>query len=191
MSAWGLPEALEVGGVHYAIRTDFRVILEDIFPAFSDPELDSYGVAMVLLEVLYIDYDTIPEEHKQEAVTKALEFIEAGIKEDKSKPKIRSMDWEQDAPLIIPAVNRVAGCEVRTEKHVHWWTFIGYYMEIRESLFSQIVSIRTKRAKGKKLEKYEEEFVKENRELITLKQNYSEEEEQAKAELIKLLDGRR
>jgi len=188
MSAWELPEALEVGGTFYNIRTDYRAIL-DILRAYNDPELDSYEQNLILLDIIYEDCNLIPEEHLNEAAQKASEFIDAGIKEDKSKPKPRSMDWEQDAPLIIPAVNGVAGAEVRAMKYLHWWTFIGYYMEIKDCLFSQIVSIRCKRAKGKKLEKYEQEFLKENKDLITLRQQYSDEEEQAKKEIMKLLDG--
>ena len=39
-------------------------------------------------------------------------------------------------------------------------------MGIGEGLFSNIVRIRHKKAKGKKLEKYEQEFYKENKSLI-------------------------
>ena len=37
-----------------------------------------------------------------------------------------------------------------------------------ESLFGAVLSIRQKRAKGKKLEKYEREFLQNNRALISL-----------------------
>ena len=36
---WGLPTVVEVGGENYAIRSDFRVIL-DIFEMLEDPDLD-------------------------------------------------------------------------------------------------------------------------------------------------------
>ena len=39
---------------------------------------------------------------------------------------------------------------------------MGYYMGVGECALSTIVSIRTKKAKGKKLEKYESQFVREN-----------------------------
>ena len=48
-------------------------------------------------------------------------------------------------------------------QYLHWWTFLGAYMEIGESLFSQILSVRMKKAKGKKLEDWEREFYKENK----------------------------
>lgn len=80
----------------------------------------------------------------QEACQKACEFIDCGIKND-GKPRPRTMDWEQDAPIIIPAVNKVNNAEVRATDYMHWWTFFGLYMEIGESTFSTVVSIRDKR----------------------------------------------
>ncbi len=77
---------------------------------------------------------------------KACEFIDCGIKND-GKPRPRIMDWEQDAPIIIPAVNKVNNAEVRATDYMHWWTFFGLYMEIGESTFSTVVSIRDKKKK--------------------------------------------
>ena len=51
-------------------------------------------------------------------------------------------------------------------------------MEIGEGLFSSVLNIRHKRAKGKKLEKWERDFERENRRLIKLKSPESEEEKQ-------------
>ena len=69
------------------------------------------------------------------------------------------MDWEHDFQNIAPPVSRVLGYDVRTpNKYTHWWTFLGGYMEIGETTFSNVVSIRSKMAKGKKLEQYEKEF---------------------------------
>ena len=120
--------------------------------------------------------DDIPAEHLQEALDKVVEFIDMGITEDSKKPK--TMDWEQDAPILIPAINKVLNCEIRAEKYIHWWTFLGAYMGIGESLFSNIVSIRQKKAKGKKLDKWEMEFYKENKSLIDFKQKDQRSDEE-------------
>ena len=63
---------------------------------------------------------------------------------------------------------------------MHLWTFIGAYMEIGEGLFSNIIHIRQKKAKGKKLEKWEQEFYKENKSLIDFqhKEKRSNEEKE-------------
>ena len=128
-SAWDFPTSLNVNGKDYAIRTDFRVIL-DVLTALTDPDLqtddpklDAWIKTKTILEIMYPDYETIPPEDYGEAVRQASDFIDMGIKDDTKKPK--TMDWEQDAPLIVPAVNKVLGKEIRAEKYVHWWTLDG------------------------------------------------------------------
>ena len=60
---------------------------------------------------------------------------------------------------------------------------MGYYMSIGESLFSSVLNVRYKRAHGKKLEKHEKEFERENIRLVRLrKQRTEEESERLKAE---------
>ena len=89
------------------------------------------------------------------------------------------MDWEQDAPIVFSAINKISGREVRDpNQYMHWWTFIGYFDEIGEGTFSQVLAIRQKRAKGEKLEKWEREFLKNNRSMVELKQSMSDEEKE-------------
>ena len=173
-SAWEFPTSLNIGGVDYEIRTDYRAVL-DLLTALSDPELTdedeqvtAYMQNRVIMEIMFPQCDDIPLEHMQEALEKVTEFIDMGISDDRKKPK--TMDWEQDAPILIPAINRVLNCEIRAQKYIHWWTFLGAYMEIGESLFSNIVHIRQKKASGKKLEKWEQDFYNDNKSLIDFKQ---------------------
>lgn len=164
MSAWELPVSLNVGGQDWSIRYDFRAVL-DILKFFQDPEYEMDEKQEICLDILYVDYANMPYSLHEEALKKAVEFIDAGIKDD-GRPHPKLMDWEQDAPLITSAINGVLHTEIRSPASLHWWTFIGAYMEIRESLFSDILSIRNKKAKGKKLEKWELEFYSENKSLI-------------------------
>lgn len=184
MNVWSFPTSLNIGGVEYEIRTDYRVVL-DLLMALNDPELfdsdnkmSAYMQSRVILEIMFPDCDNIPQEHIQEALDKVAEFIDMGIGDDSKKPK--TMDWEQDAPIIIPAINKVLNREIRAEKYMHWWTFLGAYMEIGEGLFSNIIHIRQKKAKGKKLEKWELDFYKENKSLIDFqhKEKRSNEEKE-------------
>ena len=179
-NAWSFPTSLNVGGVDYEIRTDYRAVL-DLFTALNDPELQdeseeltAYAQSQCILQIMFPQCDDIPEEHIQEALQKVSEFIDMGIRDEHKKPK--TMDWEQDAPIIIPAVNKVLNTEIRAQKYIHWWTFLGAYMEIGESLFSTVIDIRQKKQKHKKLEKWEEEFYRENKHLVDLKEKYTEEE---------------
>lgn len=193
MYAWELPTSLNVGGKDYKIRTDYRVIL-DILSALNDPEIFEPGMtdeekqtekAMTMLQILYIDFDSIPSCDWEEASKKASDFIDCGIKND-GKPSPKTMDWEQDAPLIVPAINKVYNNDIRSVEYMHWWTFFGLYMEIGESTFATVINIREKRRKGKKLEKWEKEFYSKNKSLIDLKVKKLERSEEEKNELRKL-----
>ena len=193
MYAWNLPTALNVGGRNYKIRTDYRVIL-DILAAMNDPDIFEPGMTegekqaekvLTMLQILYIDFDSIPECDWQEAAQKACEFIDCGIKDD-GVPKPRLMDWEQDAPIIVPAVNKTCRFDVRSVKYMHWWTFFGYYMEIGESVLSNVVAIRDKKRRGKKLDDREREFYKNNKKLVDLKSKKIERSDEEKEALRKL-----
>lgn len=185
MNAWELPTSLNVGGVDWNIRTDFRAIL-DISKYFSDHEYEDYEKWEICLTILYEDYEKMSFDLKEEAIQKAIDFIGMGIKDDRIKRPV-VMDWSQDATVIIPSINRVLNTEVRSVHYLHWWTFLGAYMEIGDSLFSQIVGVRTKKAKGEKLEKWEKDFYKENKQLIDFQRNKhkrNKEEEDALRELF-------
>ena len=184
-SAWEFPTSLTIGGIEYNIRTDYRAVL-DLLTALNDtdltdpdPNITAYMQSRVILEIMFPECDDIPAEHIQEALDKVTEFIDMGISDDRKKPK--TMDWEQDAPILIPAINKVLNCEIRAQKYMHWWTFLGAYMEIGESLFSNVIHIRQKKAKGKKLEKWEQDFYKENQSLIDFKQKSQRSEEEKDA----------
>lgn len=180
-----LPEQLEIGGVLYDIRTDFRDILR-ILLAFEDPDLENAEKMTICLQILYVDVDTIPPRDIQAAYEAAMRFIDNGQEPDKKSA--RSMDWEQDAPLLFPAVNQAAGCEVRSMPYLHWWTFTGYFMEIRDSIFSSVLSLRQKRNRGKKLEKREQEFWKQNHKICVLRKRESEVEKAEKAQVKRQAD---
>lgn len=173
--SWQLPESLKIGDSFFRIRTDYRDILK-IFDAYNDPDLPMDAKTYVMMKIIYPDFEKIPENLIQEAADKAVEFINNGQADD-GKKKPRLMDWEQDADILIPAINKVAGREIRAVDYIHWWTFLGYYMEIGDSLFSQVVNIRYKRAHGQKLEKWEKDFERENKNIVRLKKRLTDEEQ--------------
>ena len=180
---YDLPKTLKIGGKEYDIRTDYRPIL-DIMVALSDAELDDLEKALVTLRILYPDWQSIPQEDYQEAVEKAYWFINGG-KEDKPKKSPKLMDWEQDFDYYIAPINRIAGQDLRGVQYVHWWTFLSYYYEIGECVFSTIVSIRSKKKKGKKLEKWEQDWYRDNKDIVDIKVKYTEAEEDLVAKWTK------
>ena len=185
-----LPTTLNINGVDRVIRSDFRVALL-IFQAFNDPELSEQEKARVMMECLYEDVDSIPFNDYQEAYDKAVWFLDGGTIEEDTKYRTskKVIDWEQDEQMIFSAVNKVAGKETRAAEYIHWWTFLGYFNEIGEGLLSTVINIRQKKNKGKKLEKYEQEFYRENKSLIDIKTRLSAEEQAEKEYLERLLNG--
>lgn len=178
---YSLPTSLTLGGEEYEIRSDFRAVL-DICAALNDPELSPAEQAEVALTIFYPDVEEIPADLIPEALKRCFDFIACGEENSKRRsPKL--MDWEQDFKHIVPAVNRVLGQEIRALPYLHWWTFIGAYNEIGDCLFAQIVNIRSKKAHGKRLDKFEQEWYRVNRRLVDFKQTYTDADKSALAAL--------
>lgn len=189
MNAWTmLPTSLDIGGVGFPIETDWRTVLY-VLTVMEDPDYEPDEKALICLRVMIPGWEQIPPEQYIEALEKLSAFIDGGMADSKQK-KPRSMDWEQDGPILIPAVNRVLGQEIRALPYLHWWTFLGAYMEIGDCLFSTVLRMRQKRAKGKKLEKPELEFVQENRHLVDIRPKETEKSKAQKDELRALFGWR-
>lgn len=180
-----LPRSTEINGTEYALRTDFRDVLR-ILTAFSDPDLENDEKVYICLFILFEDFENMPETDYESAFKAAIRFIDCGT-DPGEKHSPRTMDWEQDESIIFPAINRVAGYETRSAEYIHWWTFMGWFMEIHDGVFSNVLSIRSKKAKGKKLEKWEREFWQANKDICVLKPKLTEEEKAARDRLNALL----
>lgn len=171
-----LPTSVELGGTEYAIRSDYRVIL-DILAMLADPELDGEDKAHEMLVAFYPDYEKIPYMEYDAAIRQCIQFINCGEEEYQEKKVTKFMDWEQDFPLIASPVNHILNTEIRGLDYLHWWTFISAYQEIGDCTFAQVVNIRQKKAKNQKLDKSEQEFYKRNKHLVDFKRTYTEQDE--------------
>jgi len=177
-SPWNerLPTRMEIGGAEYEIRSDYRAAL-DICAALSDPELDGRERSIAALTIFYPGLDGMPPEHYQEAVEQCLRFINGGGEEAPRKaPKL--VDWEQDFQSIAAPINRVMGLEVRAAEYLHWWTFLAAFYEIGDCTFAQIVQVRDRLARGKPLDKQDQEWYRNNRHLVDFKRKYTREEDE-------------
>jgi hypothetical protein len=177
---YSLPTTLEVGGGEKAIRTDYRVAL-DCFLALTDAELDSFNRAMELLEILYVD--EIAPADWQEAVNKALWFLNGG-EELKEKKEPQLVSWTQDFAMIASPISKNIGQDIRGMEHLHWWSFLSAYMAIGDCLFAQVVSIRSKLAHGKKLDKQDREFLRRNRDIIIIQKPLTDSEQEILKEWV-------
>ena len=164
-----LPTYIEVDDKQFNIRNkgDYRVIL-DCFVALNDIELDEQLRVLTCMIIFYQDLnsiDDIAELDKDtilELVDKMYFFFNCNEKSIGATKPYRLIDWEKDTQLIASSINKVANLEVRSLEYLHWWTFMGYYLNIGEGVLSNVVSIRDKIVRGKKLESYEKEFMHDN-----------------------------
>lgn len=178
-----LPTFIEINNDRYELRTDYRYGLT-VMQAFEDDNLTDSEKAFIAVKILFKDIpQDIPFDKLYE---KAVWFLDCGMDAEgdceKVKPTAPLYSWKQDEQMIFSAINKVAGKEIRTIDYMHWWTFIGLFNEIGEGAFSTVVSIRNKRHKHKKLEKWELDFYREHKSIIELnrhKEHRTEEEKEA------------
>lgn len=181
-----LPTELDIDGTAYAIESDYRACLA-VLQAVNDPDLTNARKIEVCLMLYKAFPDGMPQKKYKEAYTAICDFLNHGSRNDKKVP-VKIMDWEQDEDIMFPAINRAAGFEVRSVEYMHWWTFLGLLMSVdNESVWAQVLSLRNKKAKGKKLEKWEQEYWNANKSLCEIRKPETEEERQRKDELRALL----
>lgn len=182
MNAWTLPKTAEFGGKKYELTTDFRDVLEIVsyLTDGSRPEFIRWQIALGL----FYD-DVIPDEYQPEAMQYLADFISYGAKDQQTGPKL--LDWDQDANIIVGDINKVAGVEIRALNYLHWWTFLSYFYGIGEGQLATLVSVRKKKAKGKKLDKWEQEYYRANKKMVDFQQACSGAERSEKDEIMKWL----
>ena len=78
---------------------------------------------------------------------------------------------------------------MRSAEYIHWWTFLGYFMEIRDSAYAAVLKLRNKRARGRKLDRDEQAFWRENRAICELRKRYTDEELAERAAIGRMLEG--
>ena len=165
-----LPTSVVVNGKQFNIRRkgDYRVVL-DCFNALNDAELSEDERVLASLLIFYNEFDELEDlPTDEETFVGLLEqmfwFMNVGSNDE--APGIQSdytvIDWKHDEQMVTSAINRVAGQEIRLVEYMHWWTFMGHFMAVGESVLATVVGIRSKIAKHEKLEKWEQKFKRDN-----------------------------
>ena len=178
-----LPTTVDIDGNVFHIRRkgDFRVIL-GCFAALQDDELDKEYKILTAIIIFYEEFDSLEDTNKyseflEKLALEMFKFINCGQNNQRgAESEISLINWEDDSQIICAAVNNVAKQEVRILEYLHWWTFLGYYMSVGQSVLSTVVSIRDKVYRGKKLDKWEQDFKKENPQFFVRKQPTIERE---------------
>ena len=186
----GLPKALMVNGREEPIRWEYTAVL-DAIAAMNDPDLEKEEKAYTCLFIIYENFEDFGQEDYAPAFEEMIKFFNVGdAEEDERRSRKKTVDFEQDYNLLIPAINKVAGEEIRARDDVHWWTFMSWFMEIGECTYSTVLTIRNKMSKGKPLEKWEQEWWNKNKDICKIRKRYTEEEK-AQQDAFKALLGPR
>lgn len=162
------PTTIVIEEKEFPIRCkgDYRMVL-DCFYCLNDFELTQEERIYGALIIFYEDFDDVEDFFGidvnliERLIKEMYNFMECEENPVHTMP-FKAIDWNKDSQMICSAVNKVAHTEVRSVEYMHWWTFMGYFSEVGESVLSTVVGIRTKIKKGKKLEKYEKEFKANN-----------------------------
>lgn len=166
---YSLPTTVDVGDKTYHIRDsgDFRIML-DCFAALQDDTISEEARILASLIIFYEDFEDIDDIPQNETTVKNLisemyKFFNCGSDNSPGmETGVQLINWDTDSQMICAAINNVANKEIRALDNLHWWTFIGYYASVGQSMLSTVVSIRDKIVRGKKLEKWELEFKRSN-----------------------------
>ena len=176
------PKEMNIGGKIYPINCggDYEIIL-DILEVFKDKDLSQREKSYIVLNIFY-DFN-LPQTQRelQTAMNELVHFINCGTDKGNGEAQKRKpiMDWNKDFDMIADALIPILGYDVRTpDKYTHWWTFVGAYNQIGEGPFNTVITIRSKKRKHQKLEKWEEEFYNANRSKIDFEVEFSAEEEE-------------
>lgn len=180
---WNLPLTVTIDGNEHEIRNkcEHRTIL-DCLVAYNDLRLPDELRVKCATTIFYKNIDEI--ENKFEAAKEMLRIIniqdktKENTQQDTEMP-IKIINWKKDYHLIAPPVSRILGYSVRDKnRYTHWYDFIGAFNEIGDCYLTQILNVRLKRKKGKRLNELETEFYRTNKKDIDLPMEMSDEEKE-------------
>ena len=145
----------------------------------DDAQLTPPERQFACMRILYPDWRETSD--WGEAFRAAMQFVNCGKPVPENQPpKPKLVDWEKDAEIYrsrsrcSSRISRADAASICIGGNS-----VGAYSNIGRGLFAEVVNIRSKRVKGKPLEKYEKEFVREHPDLVNniTSQLTAEEEE--------------
>lgn len=173
----GYPKAVEIDGMQYPIRYDFKVGMK--FDEIRDSSLNDEDK---LIEMLKLYYPQIPENIKK-AIDRMLWFYRCGQdtsenENGRKRYKNRSSEepaycFAQDAPYIHAAFMEQYKIDL-SQAEMHWWEFMALFESLKEDTkMSRIMYYRKVRTSG--LSKDKRAFINEMKKLYRIRDDSSME----------------
>ena len=170
------PSSVEVGGIAYAINTDFRVGIQ-YETTMLDEGIPKEEKPLLALELYF---PVIP--HDIEEAFRLMQWFYICGQE---KPKVtgrkggntqRTYSYEHDAPYIYAAFLAQYGIDLCEVEGLHWWKFRALLEGLSEGcLFQKIMGYRAMEIRDK-MSKEEKEFYRSMKELYRLPVSKNEQE---------------
>ncbi|MBP3415304.1 MAG: bacteriophage Gp15 family protein [Clostridia bacterium] len=156
---FGLPDAVEIGGVIHPIRTDFRIGIK-FEQLFTENEgLDESEQMTVLVKALRLWYPK-PPRNIPEAIDKMLWFYGCGDKKTDAQGETsgaRLYDLKHDEAYLHAAFLTQYDIDLYRD-NLHWWTFCSLFKALDDCRLTQIIGYRGIKIDPKHMTKAEQEF---------------------------------
>ena len=169
-----LPTRVEIDSKEYEINSNFRTSL--LFSILMENK--DIPSNLKIRQALKLYYPVIPK-NTEKSIEKIIWFYTRGKEYKASTGKgnnVKILDYEEDADLIYSAFMSQYRIDLQDIEYLHWWTFLSAFREIREGVYAMVLQIRVKQAKGIPLEKEEQKFYRENKDIIDIEMELTEEE---------------
>ncbi len=171
--AKSLPTKIQLGNDIYDINYDYRTVIR-ILIAFEDESLTYEDKIYVMLKNIY--KKEIPNEYMEEAIKKAIKFIDCGEDYRDVEKKQRIYSFKKDANYIFTGINSTHHIDIEKEHDLHWWKFMFFFMDMStDCMFGELVYYRTRKAEGK-LTKEEKKQYQKIKDLVELEEIHKESE---------------
>ena len=137
-----LPQAIEVGGNLYRIKTDFRFFLR-----MSEVAQDK-SASLTAFDFMYIDK---PPASRLEGICALFAFMnppqELPRRQERTNETV--LDYDIDAPYIYAAFLEQYGIDLFDTKYLHWYKFQALLQGLHDTELNRIISARLYKPSGK------------------------------------------
>lgn len=163
-----LPTKILIKDKVFDINCDYRTVIKIIL-AFEDAELTSNEKTYIMLKLLY--KEDIADEYLEEAIKKAVKFIDLGKEIKDEKPSQRIFSYKKDGNYIFSGINQTHHIDLDSIPNLHWWKFMALFMDMgTECTFNELIYYRKRKIEGK-LTKDEKKKYNEIKDLVSLEES--------------------
>lgn len=140
-----LPDAIEVGGISYRVKTDYRIWIRL-------PEMNDYRELFIGDNPSFFGY------FSREAIVSIKEFYLCGKGSSDGNQEDQLMDFEQDSGRIYASFLQAYNIDL-FEVELHWHKFLTLLQNLPEwTTLSKVISIRAYKGDDEKLNKLKDSY---------------------------------